>query len=523
MHRLPRLLLVVALALLAALSPSPAETRPAAEPIASSFIYPVGSPLAPPTWDPRNANGYYITQGFNDSCDPNLGQGYYAYGLYYCGHTGVDLASNTASNIVHAAAAGVVAEAADDGGYGVTVRLRHLLADGQVVYTQYEHMQYGSLQVYAGETVGQGQELGLVGATGFASGAHLHFEVKTIDAGGPGYTFGNSAELASFFDPLAFVAAHAVHPMVLVTPAGHAIPEWPAEADAVLQRFLRSYAHFVSVSTAHGVYVRAGPGVRYPAKGIALRGARLGYLKRLGNWLYVALPEGVKGWVGKDVVQGFGYWDVPWPPRGPVALVDTLGLHMHDAPGQRHTVIGLCFQGDLVAVHATTSHWTLVSTRQGTRGWVLTRYLLAPGVARPRGGGLMITAEAAVLRVRSGPGLRYPVVGAVFRGTALQVVRISPHWVAVILPGGTTGWVARAYTSLAPMRGGAHLPARASYVRVNVYVINIHEAPGGRRVIAHAFRRTRLLVLGRTTHWLHVALPATRIEGWVLRRLVISR
>ena len=106
-----------------------------------------------PTWDPQNGNGYFITQGFNDSCDPSLGQGYYAYGLYYCGHTGIDLASATASNVVHATAAGVVTEAQEDGGYGVTVRLRHLLPNGNHVYSQYEHMQYGSLQVYAGETV----------------------------------------------------------------------------------------------------------------------------------------------------------------------------------------------------------------------------------------------------------------------------------------------------------------------------------------------------------------------------------
>src|SRR6516225_9977867 len=55
-------------------------------PVATSFIYPVGSGTTAPTWDPNNGNGYFITQGFNTSCDPSLGQGYYMYGLYYCGH-----------------------------------------------------------------------------------------------------------------------------------------------------------------------------------------------------------------------------------------------------------------------------------------------------------------------------------------------------------------------------------------------------------------------------------------------------
>lgn len=504
---------------------SPAHAAPG-DPVATSFIYPVGNPDVPPTWDPRNGNGYFITQGFNDSCDPSLGQGYYLYGLYYCGHTGVDLATQASDATVHAAAAGVVTEAQLDGNYGVMVRIRHLLPDGHVVYSQYQHMQYGSLQVYAGEVVRQGQPLGLVGATGFATGVHLHFEIKTDDTGGPGYTFGNQAEIAPFFDPLAFVAAHALRPSTLVTPAGKAIPEWPAEAAAVLHRFLKRYQHFVVVTVRAGLYVRSGPARRFKALGIALRGAKLGYLGRRGDWLYVALPENVHGWVNRAWVTGYQGWSLLWPPRGAIAIVAADGLHIHSDPGQRHTVVGIAFQGDVVAVGARTSHWTEVRTREGVRGWVVSRYLLASGMLGGRGGGgPTLTVVADVLHVRSGPGTKYTVVGAVFRGTVLPLMRLTPHWAAVILPGDTTGWVARPYTSLArgarPQLGARARRVAAVYMRVNVGVINIHNGPSTkRRVIARALRNTRLQVLGATTHWVEVALPASSIDGWVLRSLL---
>jgi len=494
------------------------------DPIAYSFIYPVGNPNVPPTWDPGNGNGYFITQGFNDSCDPSLNQGYYAYGLYYCGHTGIDLATETASNVVHATAAGVVTEAQYDGGYGVTVRLRHLLANGSYVYSQYEHMQYGSLEVYTGEVVSQGQALGLVGATGFATGAHLHFEVKTMDAGGPGYTFGNAAEIAPFFDPLAYVAAHSAQPSVLVTATGHAIPEWPEEADAVMTRFLARYPHFVVVSDPSGVNVRSGPGTRFKALGVALQGARLAYLSAHGNWLRVALPQDVKGWVSKDWVSGYGGWATPWPPAGPLAVVDSLGLNIHANPGQSSPVVGVCFAGDLVRVGSVTAHWTEVRTRVGTEGWVVTAFLAQRGAARARGGGVSIQATASVLNVRGGPGTQYPIVGTVYKGTALRLVRATPHWAAVVLPGGSTGWVARPYTSFwhpVPRRalGGKPASHRALGLRVAAKGVVVYSGPGRRhRVVARLKVGMRVQVLSLTTHWAHIDLPATTIDGWVLRR-----
>ncbi len=526
MHR-PRWLVTGILLLGAAvLPPAAVHARPTArDPIAYSFIYPVGNPDVAPTWNPDNGNGYFITQGFNDSCDPSLGQGYYMYGLYYCGHTGIDLATETASNIVHAAAAGVVTEAQYDGGYGVTVRLRHLLPNGSDVYSQYEHMQYGSLEVYVGESVSQGQALGLVGSTGFATGAHLHFELKNFDGGGPGYTFGNATEIAPFFDPLAFVAAHSVQPSVLVTGTGRAIPEWPEEADTVMTRFLAKYAHFVEVSDPSGLYVRSGPGKGNKALGVALQGARLAYLSAKGDWLKVALPQDVVGWVNKDWVKGYQGWGTPWPPKGPLAVVDSVGLNIHANPGEGSPVVGVAFAGDMVSVGSVTAHWTEVHTRVGTVGWVLSKFLAQRGAAKAVGGGVSIRATAAVLNVRSGPGMQYPIVGTVYKGTVLRLVKASPHWAAVVLPGGSTGWVARPYTTFwtkkkSTTAGRPKTPAPHTVVlRTAAAGVSVRNGPSGKhRVIARLAKSTRVRVLGLTPHWAHVALPATRIDGWVLRR-----
>jgi LysM repeat protein len=106
-------------------------------------------------------------------------------------HTGQDFIVPTGTP-VHAVAAGTVVTAGWGGAYGNQVVLQH--ADGR--YTQYGHM--SSLNVSAGQTVTEGQQIGVSGATGNATGPHLHFEARTT----PDY--------GSDIDPLAYLRSHGV-------------------------------------------------------------------------------------------------------------------------------------------------------------------------------------------------------------------------------------------------------------------------------------------------------------------------
>lgn len=85
-------------------------------------------------------------------------------------HQGLDIAA-AAGSIVRAAAAGRVVYAGWRSGYGLVVILAH--ADG--LRTLYAHN--SALLVGPDDLVAAGQALARVGATGNATGNHLHFEV----------------------------------------------------------------------------------------------------------------------------------------------------------------------------------------------------------------------------------------------------------------------------------------------------------------------------------------------------------
>jgi murein DD-endopeptidase MepM/ murein hydrolase activator NlpD len=99
-------------------------------------------------------------------------------------HEGIDFVPGNGAPI-QAIADGTVRIATEQGGaYGVTVYIDHVI-DGSVITSHYSHMQYGSLQVKAGDTVKVGTVVGKTGNTGRSYGAHLHFELivngSTID------------------------------------------------------------------------------------------------------------------------------------------------------------------------------------------------------------------------------------------------------------------------------------------------------------------------------------------------------
>jgi murein DD-endopeptidase MepM/ murein hydrolase activator NlpD len=117
---------------------------PAASVAVSGFIWPVVGPISDYFGTPRGAGTY---------------------------HSGLDIVAPTGTPIA-AAAPGQVVLVSAGGGYGNYVVIRH----DNGYETLYAHL--SQVYVVQGQWVAQGEAVGAVGATGWATGPHLHFEVR---------------------------------------------------------------------------------------------------------------------------------------------------------------------------------------------------------------------------------------------------------------------------------------------------------------------------------------------------------
>ena len=103
-------------------------------------------------------------------------------------HTGIDIGAQAGAEVI-AADSGTVAVATYSSSYGNYVTIYHSNGD----YTLYAHM--SSLTVTAGQNVTQGDVIGYVGSTGWASGPHLHFEIRVT---------GSTVDPTSYFSGLSY-------------------------------------------------------------------------------------------------------------------------------------------------------------------------------------------------------------------------------------------------------------------------------------------------------------------------------
>jgi murein DD-endopeptidase MepM/ murein hydrolase activator NlpD len=141
----------------------------------TSLVSPRPAPHATPARAPAVEPGFLaglpvageITSGFGWRWSP-LGDGSKR-------HTGIDIRAGFGTPVA-ASGAGVVAFAGrDSGGYGWTVVIDH----DHDVRTLYGHL--SAIYVRAGQKVVRGNPVGAVGASGRATGVHLHYEVRVRD------------------------------------------------------------------------------------------------------------------------------------------------------------------------------------------------------------------------------------------------------------------------------------------------------------------------------------------------------
>jgi len=167
---------------------SSSATTPSGSNVASSWQFPMANAYC--TWSS------YQNMSWDSYTNTGSGRNY---------HLGIDIAGSNTN--VCAAANGTVAAVGYNGANGNYVVIRHTMPNGGTVYSFYAHL--SSYCVSSGNTVSKGDKIGVMGSTGDAKGAHLHFAIVNALWSGSYYGYatqfsGNSVtfEGVTYYNPV---------------------------------------------------------------------------------------------------------------------------------------------------------------------------------------------------------------------------------------------------------------------------------------------------------------------------------
>ncbi|HEY4553932.1 MAG TPA: N-acetylmuramoyl-L-alanine amidase [Bacillaceae bacterium] len=127
--------------------------------------------------------------------------------------------------------------------------------------------------------------------------------------------------------------------------------------------------------------------------------------------------------------------------NGSTYKVATSSLNVRTEPSKKADVIGSLPKGTAVQVLEIRYDWAKIQFK-GRVGWIASYYLNGAAGEETAVQSTTVSVAADGVRLRSGPGTQYRIIGYTSYGEAFQVIEREGEWVHVRLKGGSSAWIA---------------------------------------------------------------------------------
>ncbi len=195
------------------------------------------------------------------------------------------------------------------------------------------------------------------------------------------------------------------------------------------------------------------------------------------------------------------------------ATVTASALNMRSEASTSSSVVTCLPRGTTVIVHSAADGWVKVSYKEYT-GYMNAEYLSTSSSAEGSFGTGTVTGDD--VRLRSGPGTSYDIVGARSKGAKLEVTGVSGAWYKVNADG-STAYIISTYLSLGSSGGTSSSSGSAGTTAViSGTDVRLRSGPGTSYDILGAYNTgTAASLTGEAGDWYRVSINGN--EGYVYK------
>ena len=201
--------------------------------------------------------------------------------------------------------------------------------------------------------------------------------------------------------------------------------------------------------TINGSYVRMRSGASTSSSilGTYNSGTTMTITGFNGAWYKVSY-NGTTGYVHSDYVSLSGVTNGGGSTGSSNGSVKGSDVRMRSGPSTNYSILGTYQNGTPLTITGTENGWTKV-TIGGVCGYIRSDYVSGGG-SSSKSGYIKVTG----VRLRSGAGTNYSILGTYNNGTPLTITGTSGNWTAVTI-NGVKGYVNSAYVTTTKSDGGS--------------------------------------------------------------------
>ena len=266
------------------------------------------------------------------------------------------------------------------------------------------------------------------------------------------------------------------------------------------------------------VRVRSGPGTDHDILGNVSTGTSLPVIGVSGQWVKVSY-NGSTGYVssayvslggGSSSSSGSSTSSSSSSGTGTVRGTD---VRVRSGPGTDYSILGYESSGKTLSVTGESNGWYQVSYN-GSTGYVSASYLTLGGSGGSSSG--TGTINATYVRLRSGPGTGYEILGMFNPGDTMSVTGDDGDWYRVSY-NGTDGYVYKTYLNVGGSgSSGSGLTEMSATDATVISAVHMRNGPdtsyASQRVLE---RGTSVTITGATEKWYRVTYNGS--EGYIFK------
>lgn len=196
-------------------------------------------------------------------------------------------------------------------------------------------------------------------------------------------------------------------------------------------------------------------------------------------------------------------------------------VNVRTGPGLSYPLAKKAVRGEKYPIVKEKGDWIQIQLSLGKTGWVVNWLVTTDKDNTVKAATVteknQAKANTGQLRVRSGPGTSFQVVGSLSKGQEVTILSQNENWYKISSSFGE-GWVSKAYISITSVKQESSATPAAAKVTgtavVSTDTLNIRKGPSASSTIVGKLTKgTSVTILSKQNDWAEVSY--LKVKGWV--------